>query len=66
MSDQVSEEEMAQGRTYPNLKRIQEVSLKIATDVGVYAFSQNLSAIESAPESVGEFIKSQVYVPKYD
>jgi hypothetical protein len=63
----VSEAELEEGRVYPNLNRIQEVSLAIAVDVGKYALSKNLCHLHPAPapEQIAEIIKSQVYNPVY-
>lgn len=67
MSKQVTEEEAAEGRVYPNLNRIQEVSLGIAVDVGKYALEKNLCHLHPAPKSedIEALIKSQVYDPAY-
>jgi malate dehydrogenase (oxaloacetate-decarboxylating)(NADP+) len=64
LSSQVNEQEMSEGRTYPNLNRIQAVSLKIAIDVATYAFEHDLCHVYPKPESIEDFIQSQVY--KYD
>ncbi len=61
LSNQVTQEEMNEGRTYPNLARIQTVSLKIAIDVATYAFERNLCHVYPVPESIGSFIESKVY-----
>ena len=57
---------MSQGRAYPNLNRIQDVSLEIAADVATYAFSQNLSELSPVPSSIKEFIKSKMYKAEYN
>ena len=67
MSKQVTEEEAAEGRVYPFLNRIQEVSLGIAVDVGKYALEKNLCHLHpvSNSEQIEVIIKSQVYQPAY-
>lgn len=57
---------MNEGRTYPNLKRIQAVSLKIAIDVAKYAFENNHCHVYPVPESISEFIESKVYKTDYE
>lgn len=65
LSKQVSEKELTEGRMFPNLNRIQEVSLKIAEDVGKYALEKGLCHLHPSPESVSDLIKSNVYEPVY-
>lgn len=65
LSRQVTEHELDEGRVYPNLNRIQEVSLGIATDVGKYALEKGLCHLHPSPESIGDLIKSHVYEPVY-
>jgi len=61
----VSEKELNEGRVFPNLNRIQEVSLQIAIDVGKFALEKGLCHLHPAPESIAELVKSQVYEPVY-
>ena len=61
----MSEKELTEGRMFPNLNRIQEVSLKIAEDVGKYALEKGLCHLHPSPESVSDLIKSNVYEPVY-
>ena len=65
MADQVLKEEFAEGRVYPNLSRIQAVSLKIAIDVANYAIKNNLCDLNPIPASIEEHIKKHVYCPQY-
>lgn len=65
LSSQVTQEEMNEGRVYPNLSRIQTVSLQIAIDTAKYAFAQNLCHVYPLPESIEEHIESQVYHTGY-
>lgn len=65
LSDQVTQKELDEGRVYPNLNRIQEVSLAIAVDVGKYAASKNLCHLHPTPESIVDLVKSHVYTPVY-
>lgn len=65
LAEQVLPEEFAEGRVYPNLSRIQTVSLKIAIDVAKYALKKNLCHLYPIPDSIEDHIKSQVYNPDY-
>jgi malate dehydrogenase (oxaloacetate-decarboxylating)(NADP+) len=60
----VRENELAEGRIYPSLTRIHEVSLAIAVAVAELAFAKNLST-HSRPEDLPGFIRSQMFKPEY-
>jgi malate dehydrogenase (oxaloacetate-decarboxylating)(NADP+) len=58
------EEELAEGRLYPSLKRIHEVSLKIAVAVAEEAYATKLTD-QKRPADLVEFIRSQMFKPEY-
>lgn len=60
----VRENELAEGRVYPKLDRIREVSQAIAAAVAEEAFARQLST-RSRPENLPDFIRSQVFKPEY-
>ena len=60
----VTEADLAQGRIYPSLLRIREVSAAIGTAVAEVAFAQNLAQIEM-PDDLPSFIEAQMYQPVY-
>ena len=62
----MTQEELDEGRVYPNLKRIQDVSVDIAVDVATYAMSKNLCQLNPKPASLRDFIASKVYLTSYD
>jgi len=64
LANAVSEDDLAQGRIYPSLTRIKEVSAAIATAVAEVAYSQGL-ARKSKPDDLAAYIKSQMYEPEY-
>lgn len=66
LADQVTAEELAEGRIYPCLKKIQQVSVKIATKTAQYFFSEGLSTIRPEPEDKELFIRQHQYVYEYD
>jgi malate dehydrogenase (oxaloacetate-decarboxylating)(NADP+) len=60
----VKDEELAEGRVYPSLRRIQEVSQAIAVAVAEVAFANNLNT-HSRPEDLTGFVCSQMFQPEY-
>jgi hypothetical protein len=65
LSSLVTNDELEEGRVYPNLNRIQAVELQIAIDVGRYALEKGLCHLHPMPEAIDELIKSKVYKPEY-
>jgi malate dehydrogenase (oxaloacetate-decarboxylating)(NADP+) len=64
LANVVSEADLAQGRIYPPLTKIKEVSAAIATAVAEVAYNQGL-ARKPKPDDLSTYIKSQMYEPKY-
>jgi malate dehydrogenase (oxaloacetate-decarboxylating)(NADP+) len=64
LASQVLESDLVQGRIYPSLKRIQEVSAVIATAVAEVAYKDGL-AHKKRPKDLLAYIKSQMYKPVY-
>jgi malate dehydrogenase (oxaloacetate-decarboxylating)(NADP+) len=64
LAAQVLPSDLAQGRIFPSLQRIQEVSAVIATAVAEVAYSQGL-ARKKRPVDLLEYIKSRMYQPVY-
>jgi malate dehydrogenase (oxaloacetate-decarboxylating)(NADP+) len=64
LADLVTEDDHSQGRIYPSLKRIREVSAAIATDVANLAFQRGLTTI-SRPANLAAHVKAQMYEPTY-
>jgi malate dehydrogenase (oxaloacetate-decarboxylating)(NADP+) len=60
----IRERELAEGRVYPSLSRIHEVSHAIAVAVAQEAFANNLNT-HSRPEDLPGFIRSQMFKPEY-
>ncbi len=60
----VRENELAEGRVYPSLNRIHEVSHAIAVAVAEEAFARNLNT-HSRPEDLAGYIHSQMFKPEY-
>jgi malate dehydrogenase (oxaloacetate-decarboxylating)(NADP+) len=64
LAHEVSEADLEQGRIYPPLARIRDVSAVIATAVAEVAYNRGL-ATKPKPEDLLTHIKSQMYEPKY-
>jgi len=60
----VTEADLEQGRIYPSLKQIREVSLAIAVQVARVAEKSGLAA-EKLPEDLESAIKAMMYQPNY-
>ena len=64
LADEVTESDLRRGSIYPPLKRIRDMSAKIALAVAETAFDQGLAAVPR-PDDLPEFIRSRMYVPVY-
>jgi malate dehydrogenase (oxaloacetate-decarboxylating)(NADP+) len=64
LAHEVSEADLEQGRIYPPLTRIRDVSAAIAVAVAEVAYNRGL-ATKPRPEDMLAYIKSQMYAPKY-
>jgi malate dehydrogenase (oxaloacetate-decarboxylating)(NADP+) len=64
LADLVSEDDLAQGRIFPSLTRIREVSAVIATAVAEVAFKRSLTKM-NRPSDLSAHIKAQMYDPTY-
>jgi malate dehydrogenase (oxaloacetate-decarboxylating)(NADP+) len=64
LAHEVSDSDLEQGRVYPSLKRIRDVSAVIATAVAEAAYEQDLAA-EPRPDALRAFIVKQMYDPVY-
>ncbi len=64
LADLVTEDDLSQGRIYPSLKRIREVSAAIATEVANLAFQRGLTTI-SRPANLAAHVKAKMYDPTY-
>ncbi len=65
LAHEVTAADLAQGRIYPRLARIRDVSAAIAEAVAEVAYNSGL-ATETRPEDLSAHIRSQMYEPKYE
>eukprot|EP00281_Chroomonas_sp_CCMP1168_P021511 CAMPEP_0206232478 /NCGR_PEP_ID=MMETSP0047_2-20121206/11437_1 /ASSEMBLY_ACC=CAM_ASM_000192 /TAXON_ID=195065 /ORGANISM="Chroomonas mesostigmatica_cf, Strain CCMP1168" /LENGTH=647 /DNA_ID=CAMNT_0053656217 /DNA_START=11 /DNA_END=1954 /DNA_ORIENTATION=+ len=61
---QVSEERLAQGTLYPDLKNIREVSAQIAVDVAEYMYETGKALKSPKPTDMLAYVKSLMYHPE--
>ena len=64
LDQQVSEDDFEQGRIYPSLKRIREVSVAIALAVAKVVFARKLTGM-TEPSDLLSHIESKMYDPVY-
>ncbi|MCL4868639.1 MAG: NAD-dependent malic enzyme [Anaerolineae bacterium] len=64
LASTVTPQELAQGRIYPALTRIREVSAVIAAAVGQVAYEQGLAAVPK-PDDLLAHMQAQMYEPVY-
>ena len=60
----IRESELAEGRVYPTLKRIHEVSHAIAVAVAEEVYAKKLNS-QPRPADLPGFIRSQMFKPEY-
>jgi len=60
----VGEDDLKQGRIYPSLARIREVSVRIAEAVAGVAFERGLAGIDR-PDDVGKAVRDAMFTPDY-
>ncbi|XP_069735951.1 NADP-dependent malic enzyme, mitochondrial isoform X2 [Phaenicophaeus curvirostris] len=63
---EVTEQHLAEGRLYPPLGSIREVSLKIAVKIVDWAYKHGLASWYPEPADKEAFVKQLVYSPDYD
>ncbi|XP_068867334.1 NADP-dependent malic enzyme isoform X1 [Aphelocoma coerulescens] len=66
IAQQVTDENLQEGRLYPPLVTIQDVSLKIAVRVAEEAYRNNTASTYPQPKDLEAFIRSQVYSTDYN
>jgi malate dehydrogenase (oxaloacetate-decarboxylating)(NADP+) len=64
LAEIVTEDDLAQGRIYPSLKMIREVSAQIGAAVAAVAYEQNL-ARAPRPDDLLAHVKGKMYEPVY-
>uniref|UniRef100_A0A8C2EK68 Malic enzyme n=2 Tax=Cyprinus carpio TaxID=7962 RepID=A0A8C2EK68_CYPCA len=66
LADQLTDEELSQGRLYPPLSNIREVSLQMAIKVMEYVYSKGMAFRYPEPVDKEAYIRSVVWNTSYD
>lgn len=66
LADQVSQENLNEGRLFPPLSNIREVSLKIAAKCAQYFYNEGIATVRPEPEDKLRFMQSKQYDFNYD
>jgi malate dehydrogenase (oxaloacetate-decarboxylating)(NADP+) len=64
LAGMVGEDDLGQGRIYPSLTRIRDVSARIATAVAEVAFDRGLAGV-ARPDDVEALVRSAMFEPVY-
>ncbi|XP_077577766.1 NADP-dependent malic enzyme [Stigmatopora nigra] len=66
LADQVTETDLSEGRLYPPLSSIREVSLELAVKVIEYAYKCNIATGHPEPSDKAAYVHSLVFSTDYD
>ncbi|EMP35026.1 NADP-dependent malic enzyme [Chelonia mydas] len=66
IAEEVTAEHLAEGRLYPPLSTIREVSFKIAVKIVDYAYKHNLASWYPEPEDKEAFVRALIYSTDYE
>ncbi|XP_072264684.1 NADP-dependent malic enzyme [Pyxicephalus adspersus] len=66
IAEQVSDAHLEEGRLYPPLQTIKEVSVKIAVKVVENAYKDNTASVFPEPTDKEAFVRAQLYSTDYD
>ncbi|NXX73408.1 MAON protein, partial [Spizella passerina] len=66
LASEVTEQHLAEGRLYPPLDNIREVSLKIAVKIVEWAFKHGLASLYPEPADKETFVRQLMYSSDYD
>uniref|UniRef100_A0A8C3C4S1 Malic enzyme n=1 Tax=Cairina moschata TaxID=8855 RepID=A0A8C3C4S1_CAIMO len=66
LAEQLTDEELAQGRLYPPLSNIREVSIYIAVKVMEFLYANNMAFHYPEPADKNRYIRSKVWTYEYE
>ncbi|KAF6088611.1 malic enzyme 2 [Phyllostomus discolor] len=66
LTDQLTDEELAQGRLYPPLANIQKVSINIAIKVTEYLYTNKMAFRYPEPEDKAKYVQERLWRSEYD
>lgn len=62
----MTDDHLSQGRVYPPLNDIQNVSLKIAVDLAEFVYQKGLASAYPEPEDKEAYVRSFMYDTNYE
>ncbi|MGH0166886.1 UNVERIFIED_CONTAM: hypothetical protein FKN15_051996 [Acipenser sinensis] len=66
IAELVKPEDLAEGRIYPELNTIRDVSFKVAIKVVEYAYKNSIATVNPEPTDIEAFVRSHLYSTDYD
>jgi len=63
LADCTTQEDFDQGRIYPNINKIREISVEVAARVIKTAYQQNLAQLSPKPTDFIEFVRRRMWEP---
>ncbi|KAM4632692.1 NADP-dependent malic enzyme [Polymixia lowei] len=66
IADMVTEEDLAEGRLYPPLNSIRDVSFKLAVKIMEYAYEHKMATLHPEPADKEALVRSLIYSTDYD
>ncbi|XP_054898005.1 NADP-dependent malic enzyme [Poeciliopsis prolifica] len=66
LADQVTDEDLAEGRLYPPLRSMRKVSLKLAAKIMDYAYHHKMATLHPEPSDKEAHLRSICYSTDYD
>ncbi|XP_071956093.1 NADP-dependent malic enzyme-like isoform X2 [Antedon mediterranea] len=66
LADLVTKDNLKEGRVYPPLKDVREVSVKIAVRVAEHAYATKAASLYPEPEDKETFVRSNMYSYEYE
>nr|XP_005174595.1 NADP-dependent malic enzyme-like [Danio rerio] len=65
IAELVTDKDLAEGRLYPPLSSIREVSIKLAVKIVEYAYKHKMATLHPEPQDKDAFIRSLIYSTDY-
>ncbi|XP_038079327.1 NADP-dependent malic enzyme-like isoform X2 [Patiria miniata] len=62
----VTDNDLKEGRVYPPLQQVREVSVKLAVRTAEYAYETNVASRYPRPDNLEQFVRSRMYDYTYD
>ncbi|XP_061531506.1 NADP-dependent malic enzyme [Phycodurus eques] len=66
LADLVTEKDLSEGRLYPPLSSMREVSLMLAVKIIEYAYEHNMATLRPEPSDKEAYVRSLVFTTDYD